>query len=867
MIKICNLTKIYNSKKSSRHKALNNISFTLPDKGITFVLGKSGSGKSTLLNLLGGLDLITSGSINVDGNELSTIKERELANYRNTHIGFIFQDYHLLDELTVFENIILSLHLRREEGNDLVYSALERVGLKGYENRYPSELSGGERQRVAIARAIVKKPRIILADEPTGNLDNNTGTQIVKLLKELSSDCLIVVVSHNLHDAYDYADRIIELKKGVIVQDMIRNPSFNEELSFSDSEVLYPNNKVLTNDDVDLLNKHLKTGKYTSIKKINNKFVPYKEQEIKETKYEIINKNLSKKNTAKLSLIFLKSKIFTIIFSSLMASAIMIVFALAGSFVTFDSSHVIETKLEELNVPSISTKKHAEEKVQILEGDKYTVEVTEDDINSFSHLMIDDKIHQIYNFTLVVTTRNYQAGFIQTDFYTSPYINESLGTIVVDPSIIEQRYGSFELLSEAETKEDIGIYISDYLADCILSKNNNYSGKTYTDLTGQYISGAKFKYGYINGVYNINYKTRYQDLLKFVINNQNVEYKDLYSRQDFIEFTSEIYSLSGFNLSFNPNFYEAYINENTYTEYAWVHQLEVNGNVKNTQTDTHFTIASSQNKIDIGPNEMVMKYTLYNELFNTEYTTSTLKDFVPHETNIKSYRRYDINKEHPLIDENVKIVGLSTNGGFGFVGKDLFKRFKEASFYSHGLFFNSNSNISEIINISETLNFSQNLVIVDGIHTMTQIVVVFAPIFYIIAIVLFIAVILVITSFATKMIKVKMHDIGVLKALGSKNRTIVVIFGLQVLLVAILTTLISIFGYLILAGATNDLLLDSLSKIASSRVFFDLQFVSFNFLIVLLTTGITFVLSFLSLLVPMIRIRKIKPVKIIKTKE
>ena len=147
MIKIKNLTKIYKSKKKSKCKALDTINLTLPNNGLVFVLGKSGSGKSTLLNLIGGLDNITSGSIVADGNDISRFKEKQLCDYRNTHIGFIFQDYHLIDELTVYENIVLALNLRQREDRDDVLKALKKVDLEGYENRYPTELSGGERQK------------------------------------------------------------------------------------------------------------------------------------------------------------------------------------------------------------------------------------------------------------------------------------------------------------------------------------------------------------------------------------------------------------------------------------------------------------------------------------------------------------------------------------------------------------------------------------------------------------------------------------------------------------------------------------------------------------------------------------------------
>ena len=184
-----------------------NINLTLPDTGLVFVLGKSGSGKSTLLNLIGGLDNITSGSIEVDGNDLARFREKDFCNYRNTHIGFIFQDYHLIEELTVYDNIALSLNLRRMDDREKVLAALARVDLAGYEERYPSELSGGEQQRVAIARAIVKKPRIILADEPTGNLDTNTAKAVITLLKELSKECLILIVSHKLYEGIHFVEQ------------------------------------------------------------------------------------------------------------------------------------------------------------------------------------------------------------------------------------------------------------------------------------------------------------------------------------------------------------------------------------------------------------------------------------------------------------------------------------------------------------------------------------------------------------------------------------------------------------------------------------------------------------------------------------
>lgn len=218
MINITNLSKIYKSKKHINCSALTDVNLTLPDSGLVFVLGKSGSGKSTLLNLIGGLDSITSGKIEVNGNELTTFNETEYTNYRNTHIGFIFQDYHLIDDLTVFENIVLSLDLIHSKDDSLVINALGRVGLSGYENKYPNELSGGEQQRVAIARAVAHRPSIIFADEPTAELDSATAVSVMNLFKEMvkKENVTIVMTTHDT-SLMGAGDVVYELEDGKLI--------------------------------------------------------------------------------------------------------------------------------------------------------------------------------------------------------------------------------------------------------------------------------------------------------------------------------------------------------------------------------------------------------------------------------------------------------------------------------------------------------------------------------------------------------------------------------------------------------------------------------------------------------------------------
>ncbi|MDR1940119.1 MAG: ATP-binding cassette domain-containing protein [Clostridiales bacterium] len=223
MLRTVNLTKIYRPKKGSPVTALDSINLDLPETGLVFLLGKSGSGKSTLLNLIGGLDSITSGEIVVKGRSSKDFKSVDFDSYRNTYVGFIFQEFHILEEYTVGQNVSLALGLQnKKQDPSAVLEILKKVGLEEYMQRKPGELSGGQKQRVSIARALIKNPDLILADEPTGALDSATGEQVFDLLRGLSREKLVIVVSHDRENAERYADRIIELKDGRIIEDKSR---------------------------------------------------------------------------------------------------------------------------------------------------------------------------------------------------------------------------------------------------------------------------------------------------------------------------------------------------------------------------------------------------------------------------------------------------------------------------------------------------------------------------------------------------------------------------------------------------------------------------------------------------------------------
>lgn len=223
MIKISNLQKVYRTDEVETI-ALNDLSFEVKEGEFVAVMGPSGCGKSTLLNILGLLDDPDSGSFMFNGIEVAKFKERKRADLRKRNIGFVFQSFNLIDELTVYENIELPLIYTGVKAGDRkkrVLEVLEKVQIVHRKNHFPQQLSGGQQQRVAVARAVVNHPRLILADEPTGNLDSNNGNEVMEMLTDLNEQgTTIVMVTHSEHDAR-YSHRIVRMLDGQTVMENV----------------------------------------------------------------------------------------------------------------------------------------------------------------------------------------------------------------------------------------------------------------------------------------------------------------------------------------------------------------------------------------------------------------------------------------------------------------------------------------------------------------------------------------------------------------------------------------------------------------------------------------------------------------------
>ena len=226
-----NLSRVFKVGDSEIH-ALNNLSFDVDEGELVIILGQSGAGKTTLLNIIGGMDQATSGKLIVDDIDITKYNKKQLTDYRRNYVGFVFQFYNLMSNLTALENVELSVEMCKD-----AYSPkdiLEKVGLKERMNNFPGQLSGGEQQRVSIARAVAKNPRILLCDEPTGALDYNTGKQILSLLSNMCKEerKTVIIVTHN-SAIKDMADKVVYIRNGSVEKVQINeNPKKIEEIEW-----------------------------------------------------------------------------------------------------------------------------------------------------------------------------------------------------------------------------------------------------------------------------------------------------------------------------------------------------------------------------------------------------------------------------------------------------------------------------------------------------------------------------------------------------------------------------------------------------------------------------------------------------------
>lgn len=867
MIEIKNLTKIYKIKNKNECIAVNDVSFVLPDKGMVFIVGKSGSGKSTLLNLIGGLDIANSGTIIADGNEITKMKNYELTKYRSSYVGFIFQDYHVLDAFTVYQNIKLSLDIRNQKDDGRIKQILETVDLTDYQENYPTELSGGQKQRIAVARALAKDAQLILCDEPTGNLDKKTSKAILEMLKQISHQKLVVIVSHSNVDADTYADRIIELYDGMIIRDRVRSINYNNDFRIEKNIAYLPHYHDLSHTEVERLNEEIKNNDELQFKQINNRFYETGKITTKKEPFIITPSKITRRTSKNLFKMFFKNKKAYAIFSILLTSILLVCFSIFQSFLSFNSNEELSSSLTSHGIYSIPLQKGIFD-----DSGKATLSsiemVTEEDINDFKDTSFEGGMYFKYNSTLPIKTYtiDYENAISIDTTLQAFYASESFGVINCPESFLCSIYGKNNQVNYLEKLEnddlkDYGIYIPDYIADSIIYHSTGKI-KDYHDILGEYIYN-KTTYGYINGIFDTDYETKYQELInKFNQPNLSKDeiiriHTDIKDSEIYADFIVEAMNYLGYGYSFVDNYQEAIKDPNFRTK------LRINNAVIKMDSENEYEGAvifnnSLSKNIDLKENEIILSAKTYTTLF----PYLDVNNFTPCEVVISFYNDYE--KDQTAVYK--KTYYIKELGEDNYINFELNGKLREFDVIKYGIYFDNHQNIKDIMQVADERAFIIYSADATKLSTINRVHSTFGKFFLFIELFFLLITIIFLVNIGISSIKKNKYEIGVLKSLGTSNFHIMKIFIRQSIIVCFSICIVANIGIAIGTNAANNILVTAFEQVLSTK-FYDLKLIKYMPSIVFQDLIIIMIISFISFIIPQILLFRIKPIDIIRAKE
>lgn len=872
MIQINGLTKKYSSDNKNVCVALNDVNLVLPDTGLVFILGKSGSGKSTLLNLIGGLDSFDGGDIVCFSNSLKDFSGKDYEAYRSHLVSFVFQDYHLLDELTVWENVTLfSSDVQSEE---FFLSHLEAVGISELKNRYPRELSGGQRQRVAIARALAKNPRIVLCDEPTGNLDNATSKQILKILKELSENKLVLVVSHNTGDANTYADRIIELADGRVVSDVSRIKGYKDELLLESGTATIPYHSHLNDADLDKLNTAIRGGQVTELK-VNNSGFEKTAIEYMPTKQELSMRRLRRENVRSLFKKFFFARTKGMIATLLLTLLMFSVFAVIQAFIQYDPAGAIRQASKDTNGFLAIERKYNDYPLSIY-----------DDLSVFEN----ENAYYLYNQSTIWTNApvgsSWDGGtfFSESTNFSELFIYENYGVMLCDEDYLKHVYGkNGEIPLTAGSLDysyQTGLLITDYFADAIIyheTNNNSFRYTSHESLIGTYVPAGLNSAGYICGIIDTDYEKTYESVFEkyeeIKVSEKEFTQEEIeelvFKSPECIAFVDDVKMHLGVAYSLNPTYIQDFNqDENTL---VWSKNLYFSNGINeglytNSPNISVYGDLSGVSAESFSNKEIGLPYTLYNKLFGTDFTTENLYDFdlLPEQT-ITLTRYVDDNPKNSVVySKSLKIACLTNH--FVCLSRDNMLFLKQQDWRPSRVYFKDATDVNAIVDFMEENEYEFISKKQEALRGINSVLNSFKPLFELIEYVTVLLIASYLVVFGVKSIKSSRYQIGVIKALGGNTADISIIFTLNTMIVGIAASLISALASIAVINAANDVLIGSIQ--AYSKLELDNYEIIRVFPSMLLGDSLVMIcISFVSALIPILFLKKIKPVEIIKAKE
>lgn len=845
MLKLKNISKTYSTKDGVTHRALNNISLDFESKGLVFVLGKSGSGKSTLLNIIGGLDSFDRGEIYLYGKKFSKFKKFEYDFYRNTFTGFIFQEYNLINELTIEENVTLALDLQSKKDKEKIDKIFNDLEISNLKNRKVFELSGGQKQRVAIARALVKDPSIILADEPTGSLDTKTTKEILDLLIKLSKERLVIVITHNREIAECYGDRVIELKDGEVLKDLTTEINDEEDRPSLIASSIYkvPKNTKLKKDDLKRLNEiinrekidhyisyetnqnkvksmfpHLKEAINTN-EENKEKFKQYSYDEEKEENKEVklIKSKLPFKRGIKFGLSNLKIKIPRLIFSLFLAIFSITLSGCVDNFTNFDEYKAISNTVRHYDLKNVMVCSSYEENYYLRENDIRKI----NEINKKEAPLIFERNFRITNYDLDYTY----------------ILNNSLNRVIECEDINELTY-EYLATSNIEYGSE-GIIISEVVAREIYRKHSGFN--SITDTLDLRIDLNNFSF-VIEGIYKCDELDKY-DVLRNS-EGQLSYLKDEYN-SSYYNYYSNIFVKEGF-----VDLYKSMIDESD--DFL----------VQYTLGDTNISI----NNIELRNNELINKV---NESEGV-YVTTGLLDLLMEDTEYDDYKDFInylnlqkkeftiyLNQNICYISDELVIKGYEVNNKDNtiYFDKDLFEVVKDYSLKATGAFINLNGrNTLDVIKDIYNNGYIVYESFANDYEEIKEVLVLLGNILKGINNVVFILAIILLFSFIHSSVKNNIRQIGILRAIGANVIDIIKIYVIEALIIGCVSLLFSLLIYGLGGYFINMIIGETY-----------LSIFTFGFSTVIKMITSTLIVVGLSLIIPIIKITRMHPVDAIRS--
>lgn len=875
MIKVKNLTKVYEDKQKSL-KALDNVSFVLPDKGFVFVVGKSGSGKSTLINMLGALDDATSGSIDVDGFDICKLDINKLNKYRNEYLGIIYQNYNLFPQESILENIkIASDNCLTQISDAEIEELLTKLDLDSSKEKLVKNLSGGQRQRVAIARALIKNPKLILADEPTGNLDSRTSKRIFDLLLKVSKERLVVVITHDLKSAFNYADRIIEIADGKITRDLVRNPNLKGKAI---QYLQLDEKQSINEEELKSLNKEIINHKYKVIRK-EELFKDYEgDEESSETKIELTSKQ-KYKNIFKTSWKLLKTNKFSVIMTSLITMLVIGLLSISTSFIEFDGKSAINDVLDMYDVKNLVVRKSYSKTGRITDLEKNDMLlINETDESRLENFGYSGNKYPVFTCDLPISGEAWPAVNMSTHAikFENFYSDALSGVVQCDDAYLHHLFGNYEILAGSlYDLENTGkIIVTDYVADSLLFFRNNFRSNDHDDPYQKIVNTKLLSRMIIGAVVKTNYKEKYATLLDTVNRikrepmNASQLRKAIIGSGLYSEFLNDANSYLNYGYTFNPDYAnsQADINLVSYLSKGYITFVEGGPEFENTLADSLDIVV----KKELSDNNVSLSVPFYNEMFGKNIVNPTDPAF--EEKDFYFYRYSNETVLNPVVRKVYKfhvskLHKSSAPHDFMHISRDMYEDVVHWTVFQYGWVFDNVEQCYDIYKKLAPYGFYNCVTCFEAVYNTINIISIFSDVFNILFFVFMGVLVLIVVMHNRRIIKREQYRLGVYKSLGYNN----LYLTMAIILINVLTSFV-IFGISLLFSwgigeIANYLIQYGFYRWSQNVIYYSIRMLTFSVLYVGLASLLVLGIMLISSFIPLLAIRKIKPSKIIRNAE